>query len=156
MSVEHRAMARDLCAHCGKALPTRPPGTPGRKPDFCGPTCRKQAANRRRKDRDAARIAELEDEVRKLTRWKAEAIGVIAGWEEVWEAAGRPGDLGETKSVAVRRAILDSASSWPVLDRRPHSRACGIRQHPHGPQCARDCPTCVGLSHGPVRDEEQA
>lgn len=25
----------------------------------------------------------------------------------------------------------------------PHSRACGIRPHPHGPLCARDCPTCI-------------
>lgn len=27
-------------------------------------------------------------------------------------------------------------------DRRPHSRACGFRKHDHGPECARDCPTC--------------
>lgn len=29
-------------------------------------------------------------------------------------------------------------------DERPHSRACGIRQHPHGTACAKDCPTCRG------------
>ena len=29
-----------------------------------------------------------------------------------------------------------------VKDRRPHSRACGIRPHEHGSACARDCPTC--------------
>lgn len=28
--------------------------------------------------------------------------------------------------------------------RLPHSRACGIWPHPHGSQCARDCPTCRG------------
>lgn len=27
-------------------------------------------------------------------------------------------------------------------DQRPHSRACGWRNHPHGPDCSRDCPTC--------------
>lgn len=27
-------------------------------------------------------------------------------------------------------------------DDRPHSRACGIYYHPHGPLCKRDCPTC--------------
>lgn len=26
----------------------------------------------------------------------------------------------------------------------PHSRACGIGQHPHGRTCAADCPTCQG------------
>jgi hypothetical protein len=29
------------------------------------------------------------------------------------------------------------------LDQRPHSRACGIRNHPHGPECSPDCPTCA-------------
>lgn len=29
-------------------------------------------------------------------------------------------------------------------DRRPHSRACGIRIHPHGVECSSDCPTCRG------------
>lgn len=28
------------------------------------------------------------------------------------------------------------------IDRRPHSRACGWQQHPHGPSCSVDCPTC--------------
>lgn len=41
------------------------------------------------------------------------------------------------------------APSWSPLegddkDLRPHSRACGIRQHDHGTQCAVDCPTCGG------------
>ena len=31
-----------------------------------------------------------------------------------------------------------------VVDQRPHSRACGIRQHEHGPACSGDCPTCHG------------
>jgi hypothetical protein len=30
----------------------------------------------------------------------------------------------------------------PVKDNRPHSRACGIRKHDHGIECAPDCPTC--------------
>lgn len=29
-------------------------------------------------------------------------------------------------------------------DRRPHSRACGWKNHPHGRECASDCPTCRG------------
>lgn len=26
----------------------------------------------------------------------------------------------------------------------PHSRACGFRTHPHGSECATNCPTCNG------------
>lgn len=29
-----------------------------------------------------------------------------------------------------------------ALANRPHSRACGLSNHEHGPECARDCPTC--------------
>ena len=29
-------------------------------------------------------------------------------------------------------------------DYRPHSRACGIRNHEHGPDCHPNCPTCHG------------
>lgn len=31
-------------------------------------------------------------------------------------------------------------------DERPHSRACGIKYHQHGPMCSRNCPTCEGKS----------
>lgn len=30
------------------------------------------------------------------------------------------------------------------IDRRPHSRACGITPHAHGRACSVDCPTCHG------------
>jgi hypothetical protein len=30
------------------------------------------------------------------------------------------------------------------FDRRPHSRACGIKIHDHGPSCSSNCPTCGG------------
>lgn len=32
----------------------------------------------------------------------------------------------------------------PAHDESPHSRACGITAHDHGPQCSADCPTCHG------------
>lgn len=38
---------------------------------------------------------------------------------------------------------LKARPDW-VIDRRPHSRACGIYSHPHGAFCALDCPTCHG------------
>lgn len=49
--------------------------------------------------------------------------------------------------VAVQTApagFAGFAGPW-TDDCRPHSRACGIQRHPHGPQCARDCPTCHGV-----------
>ncbi len=30
------------------------------------------------------------------------------------------------------------------IDRRPHSRACGIYEHHHGNACSNDCPSCHG------------
>lgn len=33
-----------------------------------------------------------------------------------------------------------------VEDQRPHSRACGWQNHPHGPECSISCPTCHGLA----------
>lgn len=44
-------------------------------------------------------------ELAQLRRWKAEAIDVIAQWETAWEAAGRPGRLGESKAAATAREI---------------------------------------------------
>jgi len=32
----------------------------------------------------------------------------------------------------------------PNVEEGPHSRACGISNHPHGPQCHSNCPTCHG------------
>lgn len=32
---------------------------------------------------------------------------------------------------------------------RPHSRACGIRKNPHGPECHTNCPTCHGTTPAP-------
>lgn len=40
-------------------------------------------------------------EVKRLQRWKDEATKVLEDWGAVWEAAGRPGALGGTKSLGV-------------------------------------------------------
>ncbi len=40
-------------------------------------------------------------ELAALRRWKAEAMQVARVWEQVWEAAGCPGQLGESKAEAV-------------------------------------------------------
>ena len=41
------------------------------------------------------------------------------------------------------------APDAPTPDPSPHSRACGWRAHPHGPECSTNCPTCHG---GPMPD----
>lgn len=42
------------------------------------------------------------------------------------------------------RVRLPDHKHVPHKDERPHSRACGIRQHEHGPDCSDNCPTCQG------------
>jgi uncharacterized protein (DUF2267 family) len=39
-------------------------------------------------------------------------------------------------------------------DSRPHSRACGIREHPHGAACHSNCPTCHGRRENAVVSKE--
>lgn len=38
----------------------------------------------------------------------------------------------------------------PIRDARPHSRACGPLEHPHGPRCHSNCPTCGGKPASPM------
>lgn len=54
---------------------------------------------------DHAVIVDAADEIERLRAWKAEATEVIGSWEQVWEALGRPGRLGESKAAAVLRAV---------------------------------------------------
>jgi hypothetical protein len=44
-------------------------------------------------------------EVERLREWKAEAMTVLGDWEAVWEAAGRPGQLGGSKAQGVREWV---------------------------------------------------
>lgn len=50
------------------------------------------------------------EENERLRRWKAEATAVITAWDEVWEAAGRPGRLGESKAAAVLALVGEQAA----------------------------------------------
>lgn len=49
----------------------------------------------------ASTLADAADEIERLRRWKAEAIAVIENWEAVWEASGKPGVLGQSKSLGL-------------------------------------------------------
>lgn len=53
-------------------------------------------------------LAHVLDEIDRLRAWKAEAMVVLAEWDEVWEAAGRPGPLGASKAANVRKFLLDN------------------------------------------------
>jgi hypothetical protein len=56
------------------------------------------------------RLAEalaLLDELERLRRWQDEAIQVDDEWQQVWEAAGRPGLLGQSKALAVAEWIKE-------------------------------------------------
>jgi hypothetical protein len=55
-------------------------------------------------------------EVRELEAWKESAMLVLGEWEEVWEAAGKPGRLGASKAVSVRK-FLDNASNQTAPSR---------------------------------------
>jgi hypothetical protein len=45
-------------------------------------------------------------EIDRLRRWKAEAMAVLGDWEKVYEALGRPGQLGESKAKASEAEVL--------------------------------------------------
>lgn len=49
----------------------------------------------------------------RLRQWKREAITVLTAWEAVWEAAGRPGRLGQSKAEAMLKWVEDRANRPP-------------------------------------------
>ena len=49
----------------------------------------------------------------------------------------------QNAGILFRERPLSREIVWD--DDRPHSRACGIKQHHHGAACAEDCPTCGNL-----------
>lgn len=55
-------------------------------------------------------------------------------------------DRAELLQIEVDRLTAELAKYKPaaVPSEGPHSRACGIRRHDHGPDCHSNCPTCGG------------
>ena len=45
-------------------------------------------------------INRLQLEIRDLLNWKNSAMAVLTEWDQVWEAAGKPGKLGRSKAVS--------------------------------------------------------
>ncbi len=73
-------------------------------------------------------------ELVRLKSWKAEATEVIAGWERVWDAMGRPGRLGRPKSEGCLEALV-AASPVPDLPSwvSMHATATGADLIEHDP-----------------------
>jgi hypothetical protein len=65
---------------------------------------------------------------------------------EVFEPGDRFATINREGRVLVWRVDEDGLArvqpETTILDNRPHSRACGVRRHDHGPECSIDCPTC--------------
>lgn len=55
---------------------------------------------------------------------------------------GSGADRERCGNAEVRHAASSNLASG--IDRRPHSRACGLAQHAHGTACSSNCPTCGG------------
>ena len=50
-------------------------------------------------------LASAAIELDQLRQWKSEAITVLNGWDDVFEALGSPGKLGESKSAAAKAEV---------------------------------------------------
>jgi hypothetical protein len=62
-------------------------------------------------------MQEAQAALTRLLRWQAEALIVLAEWDQVWEAAGRPG-LGKTKAQGVLDVLrARSAPPESVVER---------------------------------------
>jgi hypothetical protein len=92
-------------------------------------------------------------EIERLRRWKAEAIGVLEGWNTVWEAAGRPGRLGDSQFIAVA-AEFERLRAELASER---GRSLGIARA-SCPNCQEDTVTpllrCVRCGTGFYAEEE--
>jgi hypothetical protein len=58
-------------------------------------------------------VAVLAAHAQKLEDWKESALSVLSEWDEVWEAAGKPGILGASKAASVREYISKCRAQKP-------------------------------------------
>lgn len=71
---------------------------------------------------DDVAVAELEAEIERLRGWKESAMSVMAEWDAVFEALGRPGPLGGSKATSalaeVERLRAESGGGDAEKDRK--------------------------------------
>lgn len=92
--------------------------------------------------RDAA-LKDFGKELNKLRRWKAEATEVIERWEEVWEAAGRPGELGSSKPKALLAWVEDLQAAYEgQLDTCQTCNGHGLVSDGAAVPSPEPCPDC--------------
>ena len=65
-----------------------------------------------------------------------------------WIATGIKGEHWNIKPDIFEATYEAVEESTPVVPELPHSRACGIHMHEHGPACSPDCPTCGSIAFG--------
>ena len=65
-----------------------------------------------------------------------------------WVATGVMGDRWCIKPDIFKVSFEAVEEQTPVAPELPHSRACGINIHEHGPMCSPDCPTCGTIAFG--------
>jgi len=53
----------------------------------------------------AATVVEQAAEIERLARWKAEAVEVLKGWDQLWDELDRHGQLGDARSAATLEHI---------------------------------------------------
>ncbi len=70
------------------------------------------------------RLDTVEAERDKLARWKGEAMTVLAGWNQLWEDACRPGALGESVSAATAKHIKALESRCVAAERDAREWVC--------------------------------
>lgn len=59
-------------------------------------------------------VVSLHSKIMELENWKESAISILEEWEETWEAAGKPGQLGSSKPKSLREYILKNDPNQPV------------------------------------------
>ena len=65
-----------------------------------------------------------------------------------WIATGIKGEYWPIKPDIFEATYEAVEEQTPVAPELPHSRACGIHMHDHGPMCSPDCPTCGSMAFG--------
>lgn len=103
--------------------------------------------------------------VTRLWQWKAEATEVIAGWERVWDAMGRPGQLGRSKSDGCLEALGRQAAASTLAtvtcpegtcDGCPDAAACAALRPDDLPSWVSMHATATGadlIEHDPNGDQ---
>lgn len=113
-------------------------------------------AERRRQVEDLGYTAEhdMEHDPMALAQAAAAYLGYgRSPWVDPDARSDRRRDLVRAGGLIAAAIDRHDAGEAPAATRddRPHSRACGIRRHDHGPDCDSSCPTCIAAEPSKAR-----